>query len=89
MAVHLTEDNPEVLQVTGEIFATESLWFRFPLCPDLSIGAMTNGMSLDFQRSIPLMISGKKKKILFNSMILQYFSSLFFEKHIITGFLLF
>lgn len=59
--MHLTEDNLEVLQVTGGIFASDSLWFRIPLSPELSTGAMTNGMSLDFQRSLPLMIPGKKK----------------------------
>ena len=53
-------------QNTVEIFASDSSPFRIPLSPELSIRAMTNGMSHNFQKSMPLLIPKKNKTFLPN-----------------------
>lgn len=45
VVVRLTADSLEVFQNAGEVFASTSCWLRIPLSPELSTGAMTNGVS--------------------------------------------
>ena len=58
-------------KIVEKPFASDSSQFRIPLSPELSIGALTNGMSCNFQRSMLLLIP--EKKICFT----QSFSNIF------------
>lgn len=67
-------------QNTVEMFASDSSRFRIPLSPELSIGAMTNGMSHSFQKSVPLLIPEKNKTFLPNDFQIFFLSEGYYTR---------